>query len=69
MSDREVLFDARLERLRSWSMDEAHVVQSVRQHEPQYRNPAELRADVRELLARYDAVSLYRARVEGRTDG
>lgn len=42
------------ERLRAWSMDEVHVVRSVRTHEPIYANPGELRADVRGLLALCD---------------
>ena len=55
-------FNLGFERLRSWAIDEAHVVQSVRHQEPQYRSPGALRADVRELLALYDAIVLYHER-------
>lgn len=41
----------REQRLREWSIDELHLVRSVRHHEPVYRNPGELRGDVRWLLA------------------
>ena len=37
-------------RLREWSQDDLHFTQSVRFHEPTYRNPAELRRDVRAVL-------------------
>lgn len=37
-------------RLRRWSRDEEHVVQSARHWEPTYANPAALRADVRLVL-------------------
>lgn len=39
------------ERLYMWSRDELHMCRSVRMHEPIYRNPGELRRDVRALLA------------------
>lgn len=38
-------------RLREWSIDELHLTRSVRSHEPVYRNPSQLRGDIRWLLA------------------
>lgn len=37
-------------RLSEWARDESHMGQSVRMHEPQYANPAAIRADVRAVL-------------------
>ena len=44
-------------RLREWSQDDIHLLQSVRMHEPTYRNPSRLRADVRALLADRDRLA------------
>lgn len=45
-----------LARLTRWSDDELHQLRSVRMFEPVYRNPAELRADVRALIAEHENV-------------
>lgn len=44
-----------LDRLREWTDDDLHLGQSVRFHEPTYKNPAEIRRDVRELIAVVEA--------------
>lgn len=51
------LIAARL-RLVAWAKDELHIGQSVRMHEPTYRNPAEIRRDVRETLNALDAAAV-----------
>ena len=44
-------------RLREWSQDDIHLIQSVRMHEPTYRKPSLLRADVRAFLADRDRLA------------
>lgn len=51
----EKLPSTAVDRLREWSQDDLHLIQSVRQYEPTYANPADLRKDVRSLLDERDS--------------